>query len=178
MPCNRGHQFLDTSPDQASIVAEWSLVCEREHLLHVLSIAYLSGGRVLLKNSCHFWISGLLVGGLTLGWLADSLGRRAVMLACLYSQVGNTIFFFRISTLRCIQCLLAIGTHWVTRIEVFLAIRAAQGLLVTGLQVVKMYRRDFEKVLQGDHLHPGSRAGWSWLENYGCQRSATRLDWR
>ena len=41
------------------------------------------------------------------------------MLACLYSQ-----------------CLLAIGTHWVTRIEVFLAIRAAQGLLVTGLQVI------------------------------------------
>ena len=103
VPCNRGHQFLHPSPDQASIVAEWELVCDRAHLLPVLSLAYLAG---------------LLVGGLILGWLADSLGRRPVMLACLYSQ-----------------CLLAIATHWVTRIEVFLAIRAAQGLLVTGLQV-------------------------------------------
>ena len=115
VPCNRGHQFLHPSPDQASIVAEWSLVCERAHLLPVLSLAYLTG---------------LLVGGLTLGWLADSLGRRPVMLACLYSQ-----------------CLLAIATHWVTRIEVFLAIRAAQGLLVTGLQVIKIRQDVFTKFL-------------------------------
>ena len=113
VPCNRGHQFLHPSPDQASIVAEWSLVCERAHLLPVLSLAYLTG---------------LLVGGLTLGWLADSLGRRPVMLACLYSQ-----------------CLLAIATHWVTRIEVFLAIRAAQGFLVTGLQVIKIRQNVFKK---------------------------------
>ena len=113
VPCNRGHQFIHPSPDQASIVAEWDLVCERAHLLPVLSLAYLVG---------------LLVGGLTLGWLADSLGRRPVMLACLYSQ-----------------CLLAIATHWVTRVEVFLAIRAAQGLLVTGLQVMR-------KALQVDSI--------------------------
>ena len=147
VPCNRGHQFLHPSPDQASIVAEWSLVCERAHLLPVLSLAYLTG---------------LLVGGLTLGWLADSLGRRPVMLACLYSQ-----------------CLLAIATHWVTRIEVFLAIRAAQGLLVTGLQVIKIRQDVFKKfLLQGDNLHLGPGAGEPWVETCGNQRLAAGLEWR
>ena len=69
-----------------------------------------------LLPSSH--LLGLLLGGLLMGGLADSLGRKPVMLATLYSH-----------------SLLAIGLHWVAVLEVVVAVRVVQGVLVAGLQV-------------------------------------------
>jgi OCT family organic cation transporter-like MFS transporter 4/5 len=90
-------------PGRRGLLAEWDLACERAHLAPLLPAAFLLG---------------LLLGGLCTGWLADRLGRRPVMLACLYGQ-----------------CLLAVATHLISRLAVFLAVRVLQGLFVTGLQV-------------------------------------------
>ena len=100
-PCPRGHTFLEGGP--RGVREEWALVCQREHLASLLTSCYLLG---------------LLLGGLFTGLLADRLGRRPVMLACLYTQ-----------------CLLAVSLHFVTLLPLLLVLQGLQGILVTGLQV-------------------------------------------
>ena len=141
-PCPRGHTFLGAGA--RGVREEWALVCQREHLASLLT-------------SCH--LLGLLLGGLFTGLLADRLGRRPVMLACLYTQ-----------------CLLAVSLHFVTLLPLLLVLQGLQGILVTGLQV-RLQCPAQCAVMTGDHLHPGAGAGGAGVEGSGGHHPPDGLDW-
>ena len=141
-PCPRGHTFLGAGA--RGVREEWALVCQREPLASLLTSCYLLG---------------LLLGGLFTGLLADRLGRRPVMLACLYTQ-----------------CILAVSLHFVTLLPLLLVLQGLQGILVTGLQVSLQVPAQCA-VVAGDHLHPGAGAGRAGVEGSGGHNPSGGLDW-
>ena len=85
-------------------VLQWGLVCERAYIAPLVTTVY---------------FCGVMLGGVIFGGLSDRLGRKWVMLFCLYSQ-----------------CLIGIGLHFVQRLAVFMGLRFVQGVLIQGLQCV------------------------------------------
>ena len=83
---------------------QWGLVCERAYIAPLVTTVY---------------FCGVMLGGVIFGGLSDRLGRKWVMLFCLYSQ-----------------CLIGIGLHFVQRLAVFMGLRFVQGVLIQGLQCV------------------------------------------
>lgn len=79
--CVYGWQYHVTSPEWP-IIAEWNLVCDRSHLVHVVTVLY---------------FVGCLMGALIFGTLADRFGRRGIMFICLFGQtlVGIVLFFIQ-----------------------------------------------------------------------------------
>lgn len=104
-PCVEGHTWLFSSHDKWSIVAEWSLVCEKEFLTSMMRNIYLGG---------------MMLGGIFFGVLSDGFGRRWAMLACLYSQslIGIGLYFVEefwvFVGLRCAQGVFIQGLFSVT----------------------------------------------------------------
>lgn len=71
-----------------TVIAEWSLVCDRYRLVSVVEMCFLAGAGV---------------GSLCSGWLSDKHGRRhTLMVFVLLQAVLGEWFFFSI---RCNQCI-------------------------------------------------------------------------
>ena len=79
-------------------VLQWGLVCERAYIAPLVTTVY---------------FCGVMLGGVIFGGLSDRLGRKWVMLFCLYSQ-----------------CTIGIGLHFVQRLAVFMGLRFVQGILI------------------------------------------------
>ena len=85
-------------PTLARHVLQWGLVCERAYIAPLVTTVY---------------FCGVMLGGVIFGGLSDRLGRKWVMLFCLYSQ-----------------CTIGIGLHFVQRLAVFMGLRFVQGILI------------------------------------------------
>ena len=59
-------------------IFQWELVCDRAYIAPLVTTVY---------------FCGVMLGGVIFGGLSDRLGRKWVMLLCLYSQVrlGHTL---------------------------------------------------------------------------------------
>lgn len=66
------HWEFYTEEREATIVSEWSLVCESKYLS---------------KLAATIYFCGVMVGGLLFGYLADKYGRKPVMLVTLYTPI-------------------------------------------------------------------------------------------
>lgn len=66
------HWEFHTDEREATIVTEWSLVCESKYLS---------------KLAATIYFCGVMVGGLLFGYLADKYGRKPVMLVTLYTPI-------------------------------------------------------------------------------------------
>ncbi|XP_018409837.1 PREDICTED: solute carrier family 22 member 6-B-like [Nanorana parkeri] len=67
-PCKPGDWKYDLSTYTSTIISKWDLVCEREWMKELAQSVYMSG---------------VLVGAIVYGSLADRFGRRVVILWCL-----------------------------------------------------------------------------------------------
>ena len=101
---NNFQLFEGINPALIRHVLQWGLVCERAYIAPLVTTVY---------------FCGVMLGGVIFGGLSDRLGRKWVMLFCLYSQ-----------------CLIGIGLHFVQRLAVFMGLRFVQGVLIQGLQCV------------------------------------------
>ncbi|XP_033747267.1 organic cation transporter protein-like [Pecten maximus] len=89
-------------PRESTIVTEWDLVCDSSFLAKVATTVY---------------FSGVMVGGLVFGVVADKLGRKPVMLITLYVPI-----------------LVGIGISFANSYILFLVLRFLQGAFMQGLQ--------------------------------------------
>ena len=83
---------------------QWELVCDRAYIAPLVTTVY---------------FCGVMLGGVIFGGLSDRLGRKWVMLLCLYSQ-----------------CLIGIGLHFVQRLPVFMGLRFVQGIAIQVIMLV------------------------------------------
>lgn len=90
------------SSHESTIVTEWDLVCDSSFLAKVATTVY---------------FSGVMVGGLVFGVLADKLGRKPVMLITLF-----------------IPILIGVGIAFANSYVLFLVLRFLQGAFMQGLQ--------------------------------------------
>ena len=107
---------------------QWELVCDRAYIAPLVTTVY---------------FCGVMLGGVIFGGLSDRLGRKWVMLLCLYSQ-----------------CLIGIGLHFVQRLPVFMGLRFVQGIAIqvmllsdwsTGLTLASHWPGSPVRLLQHDH---------------------------
>ncbi|OWF41581.1 organic cation transporter protein-like [Mizuhopecten yessoensis] len=87
---------------ESTIVTEWDLVCDSSFLAKVATTVY---------------FSGVMVGGLVFGILADKLGRKPVMLLTLYVPI-----------------LIGVGISFSNSYILFIVLRFLQGVFMQGLQ--------------------------------------------
>ncbi|XP_011339732.1 solute carrier family 22 member 7 [Ooceraea biroi] len=99
--CAGEYRFV-TEFAESSVVTEWSLVCERRYLSSLGSTVY---------------YTGVLLGALITGFLADRFGRLPVQAICLYAQG-----------------MMAVALYIVQSYSAFLVLRGLQGAFVQGLQ--------------------------------------------
>nr|XP_022342565.1 organic cation transporter protein-like [Crassostrea virginica] len=69
---SNSHWEFQTAGMEATIVSEWSLVCDSKYLSKLATTIY---------------FCGVMVGGLLFGYLADKYGRKPVMLGTLYAPI-------------------------------------------------------------------------------------------
>ncbi|XP_037032291.1 solute carrier family 22 member 9-like [Bradysia coprophila] len=66
--CTDGYDFDDKDH---TVVSEWSLICNREYLVPIISTLY---------------FSGMAIGSFVCGLISDRFGRKPTLLLCLYAQ--------------------------------------------------------------------------------------------
>lgn len=86
----------------SSIVTEWSLVCDSSYLSPLTTTIY---------------FCGVMLGGLVFGHIADTFGRKPVMLVTLYLPVA-----------------VGVGIYFMPWYSGFAVLRFVQGVLMQGLQ--------------------------------------------
>lgn len=96
--CIAGCRDYEFSSTDTSVVTEWSLVCDKRYLSALINT---------------FYFTGLTIGSLSCGILADRFGRRKVILCAVY-----------------VQGLLGASLYFANSLEVFIAIRFLQGLFI------------------------------------------------
>jgi len=98
--CSAGWEFANNG--ETSIVTEWSLVCDNKYLVNTATTIY---------------FAGVMVGGILFGQLADKVGRKPILLFCMYGHI-----------------LLSFLIYFVESYAAFVALRFFVGFLIQGLQ--------------------------------------------
>lgn len=93
------YNFFD---NDTSVVTEWSLVCDRRYLSALLNTIY---------------FVGVTMGSLVCGMICDMVGRKKMILFCLYAQgvFGTSLYL-------------------ANSLEMFMVLRLIQGFFIQGLQ--------------------------------------------
>ncbi|KAI1242559.1 Solute carrier family 22 member 13, partial [Lamprotornis superbus] len=99
--CTNGWVYPSGQPP--SLLTEFDLVCERA---------------VLNDVSQSIYMAGLLIGAMFFGMLSDRIGRRPVLLICMF-----------------IQSVLGLGIAFVPHFYVFIAFRCVVGAAVSGIMI-------------------------------------------
>lgn len=127
--CPNGYNF-DTHEGETTIITEWNLVCENNYYGPLTTTIYMSG---------------VTLGALSTGFLSDMLGRKPVIVMCLYVQavIGVCISMFIYS------------------FPLYMIVRAIQGFFVQGLQG-GTYTLLIEIIPKKHHTLVGVAAGVYW----------------